>query len=330
MWDSRVTVVLPEYENPFPSKLNPFLEDIRGYDERLAQETGIIANPKQLARYRRMGVPECSAWLYPTASLHDGKLLAVLMGWFFQYDDQFDGPLGLDVAGTRTVVARTKEVFDGHVPDRDDPFNYSIFDYCRRLRPGMSDPWWERFTADFKDYLDAYAWEAGLRAERRIPSFEEYRANRWNTGATMLAYDVIEQAERMTVPERFFRHEAIQRMFVAACNIINWGNDLLSLSKEALHKPFNNLVYVLHQQERCDLQEAVDRTYTLVRGLNAEVLAGQAEAPEIIEGLGLSPYEREDAQRWVTALIYCLSGCIVFQLQSGRYSGERRVSIPVP
>jgi hypothetical protein len=329
MWNSRATVLLPKYENPFPSKLNPYLEDIRGYDDRLVQETGIVSTSKQLAKYRLVRSPECSAWLYPTASLHDSKLIAFIMGWFFLYDDQFDGPLGVDVAGTKAVVARTKAVFHDYVPHRDDPLNYALFDYCRRIRPGMSDLWWERFTTDMENWLDAYAWETGLRAAQRIPSFEEYRANRIHSGGMLNAYDLVEVAERMTVPERFLRHEAVYRMLVNCCNIICWINDLISLSKEVLHKPFNNLLYVIQRHERCDLQEAVDRICALVRGLCAEVLAVQTEAPNLVETLGLSQHERENALRWVTAIIYCVSGSIVWQLESGRYSSNGQVTVPL-
>ncbi|MCX5192324.1 terpene synthase family protein [Streptomyces sp. NBC_00249] len=98
-----------------------------------------------------------------------------------------------------------------------------------------------------------------------------------------------------------------------AANIINWQNDVVSLVKESNQHHVNNLVYILQNQNRCSLQEAVDTAYGMATGLNEKIFRAQRELPGMMDVFRLDDIERDHVQRWFDGVLLALGGCMEWQ-----------------
>ncbi|WP_280373457.1 terpene synthase family protein [Nocardia wallacei] len=318
----REQVLLPEFEIRLPFEANPFQDRIIPVRDRLA-DLGV-----PLDETTGTCVARVASLMHPRIGLIDLQLVADIFGFFFAYDDQFDGPLGWDETATAETVENTKKVFSGHVPDQtSDPFNYALMHLWEQIRQRASAELWERIVTHTLGWLDHYRWETALRCNRRIATVTEQRRERFWASEMSFDWEYIELTEAPFLPRRFIRHPVIQQTLTDCTLIVAWWNDICSLARE---NPYNNIVYCIQQDRSCGLQAAIDIAYHTVVDLCDTVLARQPRLPDLLETLRLDPRETARAHAWSDSLLLSTGGALRWHVEptTGRYCQQRRQNLP--
>ncbi|MFE0062279.1 hypothetical protein [Streptomyces sp. NPDC059003] len=314
----REQVVLPRLTTPLPVEANPFEDRIRPSEERLAALGVQVGSEIMILR--------CAALMHPRVGMDDLRLVADIFGFFFAYDDQFDGPLGWDEAGTAETVNATKRIFAGHVPaPSSDPLNHTLMQLWEQLRLRSNGELWERIVSHTLGWLDGYRWETSLRVQQRIPSVAEQTRERFWTSEMSFDWEYVELTDAPFLPRAFIRHPDIQQALTGFTLIVAWGNDIVSLPRE---NPYNNIVYALQQERSCPLQEAIDSAYQLVLDLCDDVMARQDRLAALAHDLRLDPFETARIQRWYASMLLSAGGALQWHLESGRYSQDSLHDLP--
>jgi Terpene synthase family 2, C-terminal metal binding len=314
----RERVVLPRLATPLPVESNPFEDRVRPSEERLAALGVQVSSEIMILR--------SASLMHPRVGMDDLRLVADIFGFFFAYDDQFDGPLGWDEAGTAQTVDATKRIFAGHVPDQvRDPLNHTLMRLWEQLRLRASTELWERIVSHTLGWLDGYRWETGLRVQQRIPDVAEQTRERFWTSEMSFDWEYVELTDAPFLPRAFIRHPDIQQALTDFTLIVAWSNDIISMSRE---NPYNNIVYALQQERTCPLQDAIDSAYKLVLKLCDDVLDRRSRLPGLARDLRLDPFETARVQRWYTSMLLSAGGAVRWHLESGRYSQEPHQDLP--
>ncbi|MEV6419919.1 terpene synthase family protein [Streptomyces sp. NPDC051662] len=329
MWKQRVTVTLPSYEIPVPVRPAPFEQMVIRSEEPWAKRMGI--DDSTIDSYRALNSGRLASLEYPTSPLEECEQANNWTWWYFYYDDQFSGPLGLDLPGTRRTIETTLKVFRGHRPDPSDLRNWALYHLCEELFAAMPTAWNNRFVEHNDAWLRGYLWETALRIEDRVPGLAEFTSNRLWTSGMKMTMDLVEYAARVAPPEWFMRHKVIDQLTTDLSNMTGWSNEVISLDMEARFHPVNNLVYVLYRHETHNMQEAVDRTHTMYRNVSRDALAARRQLPAVMDELHLTRSEQGAAWRRLEAAYTCLGGGLAWQLETGRYKHTTgTVDLPVP
>ncbi|MGW4895941.1 terpene synthase family protein [Kitasatospora sp. NPDC004240] len=278
----------------------------------------LIADPDHPA-YAHWEVVELAALGYPDAGPEELALAADLMGFYFLFDDQFDGPLGRRPAEVTPICGRLIEVLHGARPDPSSAVQTAFADLWERSARGMPARWQARAAYNWEWYLASHPAEAAGRISERPPDRNGYLVLRRGTAAMETIFDMVERLGRFEVPPGVFHHPVLRQLRQLAADIPSLSNDVRSFPLEAPRGDVNNLVMIVQRERGCSAEEAcavvlaeaqlmVDRCHELY-----------AELPAVHRGLGLSRVERIVAQRYADGLLTWLAGYLRWERRTGRY-----------
>ncbi|MEV4870366.1 terpene synthase family protein [Streptomyces syringium] len=308
-------VVWPVWDIPFPHRQNPLVSQVEAAHLAWMDRFGLLPTEEARRHYLKTCNVEGNAWFYPTASLEDLLLLTNMMGWFWIFDDQFDdGHTGLDVPKVKAVASGIIAILYGEPPTRDAPAPYQgLADVVAGFSQRLSSDSMRRLARGISQYMLAYIWESENRASQSLPALDTYIHMRVHSGCVVPVYDVVELAERVSVPYRLRESVWMNDFLFNAANIINWQNDVVSLVKESNQHAVNNLVYVLRHESQISLQEAVDQAHTMATGLFDKIFQAEQDLPEMMGIFRLDPAERDSVHRWFSSVLLALGGCMKWQ-----------------
>ncbi|HEX5567927.1 MAG TPA: pentalenene synthase, partial [Streptomyces sp.] len=103
-------------EIPFPGGISPDVEQARVHTIRWLLDFGMLRGDLACAEYDTLRLERAMARFYPRATGDDLKLATDVNGWFFVFDDQFDGPLGRDPARAAGVCQKLIDIVHGATP----------------------------------------------------------------------------------------------------------------------------------------------------------------------------------------------------------------------
>jgi hypothetical protein len=189
----------------------------------------------------------------------------------------------------------------------------------------MSVAWRARFVNHVEEYLDGTVWESGNRATGRLPAVAEYRRMRRHSAATEMFFDLIEPIHAIELPFDVLSDPDYLAMRHAGGTVIGLFNDLISWRKEVAVGDLHNIVFIVQQERRLSLPEAV---HAAVAEHDAQMTQFVAARDRLAKGRwGADPTVAADA----ADIVHWIRGNLDWSLESGRYApGESSIPAPRP
>ncbi|MFF7736540.1 terpene cyclase [Streptomyces sp. NPDC007984] len=318
-----------DFDLPDDMGISPDLEGARRHNLDWVRRTGLVGDDRSLAWYVSWDMPRLAALGFPHARGPALDLLADAMGFFFVFDDQFDGPLGRDPAETARVCQVLVDIAHGAPPPPGaDPCTRAFADIRTRSTEGAHPAWTARTAHEWEYYFAAQAHEARGRLRGTPADLATYFQVRRGIAATDLPLSLGERAAGLTVPASAFHSPELRLMRRDAIDVTLMCNDVYSLEKEEARGDMDNVVLVLERARLLPRREALIAAREEVdrRVLRFQDLAGQV--PAVCAQLGLCERQRADVACYVRVMTAWMSGYHAWQSGTQRYRDALRVVPP--
>ncbi|WP_233507628.1 terpene synthase family protein [Spongiactinospora gelatinilytica] len=316
------SVVLPDLCVPFPSRINPFEAEAAEHTTAWAARLGLIAGGAEADRFAGESYARLVARLYPEASLPDLALAADLNSWFHVFDDQFElAEVGRDPRLARRLAERAEALLRGEPPGPSaGPVLLGLADLGARMRVRADEAWWQRFSADLRQCLDAAMWEVDNRATGKVPDPETYVERKLDIAYVPPSFDLIELVEHFEVPMAIRHSPEYTALRHEAGHVVVCTNDVIGLRRELLQGEFHNLVIVLWKANGGSLQDAVDQVEQTVRDRIGRFLAAKDALERRLDALRASEQVRVATRRCVTGLEDWMRGYLDWARETRRFT----------
>ncbi|MFG2577343.1 terpene cyclase [Streptomyces sp. NPDC048481] len=318
-----------DFALPAATQISPCLEDARRHNLAWVRRTGLTGDDRSLAWYASWDMPRLAALGFPHARGPALDLLADAMGFFFVFDDQFDGPLGRDPARTARVCQTLIDIAHGAPPPLGaDPCTTAFADIRARSTDGAPAAWTARTAHEWEYYFAAQAHEARGRLRGSPAGLDAYLQVRRGVAGTDLPLSLGERAAGLTVPACAFHSPELRIMRRDAIDVTLMCNDVYSLEKEEARGDMDNLVLVLERARRLTRGQALAAARDEVdrRVRRFQDLAGRV--PAVCAQLALAERERADVAGYVDVMRAWMSGYHAWQTATRRYRDAPRVVPP--
>ncbi|MFJ4813326.1 terpene synthase family protein [Streptomyces longwoodensis] len=311
------------------AQISPGLDAARRHHLDWVRRTGLAADDRSLAWYVSWDMPRLAALGFPHARGQALDLLADAMGFFFVFDDQFDGPLGRDPAATDRVCRTLIDIAHGAPPPPGaDPCTAAFADIRARSTDGAHPAWTARTAHEWEYYFAAQAHEARGRLRGTPADLATYLEVRRGVAATDLPLSLGERAAGLAVPASAFHSPELRLMRRAAIDVTLMCNDVYSLEKEEARGDMDNLVLVLERARHLTRGHAL----TAARGEVTRRLRRfdrlAAQVPAVCTQLALTEREQADVAAYVGVMTAWMSGYHTWQTETHRYRDAPRIVPP--
>ncbi|TFK51361.1 terpenoid synthase [Heliocybe sulcata] len=180
------------------------------------------------------------------------------------------------------------------------------------------NPYWHaRFQEHLHGFHEAHAQIARDREYNAVPDLESYIDLRRYSSGLEMAFDLIEYAEGLKLPEFVFDDPVVQELRQNAIDIVSWSTDIFSYSTDQSHNSSHNLVSILMSERRLTLQGAVNYAGTLVKSYIETFIENESELPSWGD-----PRIDEDVRLYVRGLRDWTVGSIHWAFETEWYFGQ--------
>ncbi|ROR00133.1 pentalenene synthase/avermitilol synthase [Streptomyces sp. 2132.2] len=309
-----------DFDLPAAAPIGPGLDEVRRHNLEWVRGHGLVSDDRSVAWYASWDMPRLAALGFPHARGPALDLCADAMGFFFVFDDQFDGPLGLDPARTARVCQQLIDIAHGAAPPAgSDPCTEAFADLRARGTRGAHPAWTARTAHEWEYYFAAHAHEAIGRLRGTPADMTTYLQVRRGIAATDLPLSLGERAAGITVPAAAFHAPQLRIMRQAAIDVTLMCNDVYSLEKEEARGDVDNLVLVLEHTRHLDRDEAVTAAGHRVDRLVGRFRELAAHVPALCAQLGLRRSERAAVDTYVGIMTAWMAGYHAWQRGTLRY-----------
>jgi hypothetical protein len=312
---TRFPLRIPPLPCPFPSEINPHVDEANGESFAWLTGTGMLPDADSLDHYRRAKFGWLTARTFPRA---DRDMLRLLMDWYvwlFAFDDGFceSDRMSRHTAMIARAVPELLRVLDDLEPPQhlDNVFARVLLELKERIAVHAGGEQLDRLRSTTRDYIFAQVWEAANRESDVVPAPEDYLFMRRRTGAVYTVFALIDIAGGFSLTPVEWHHPDVWELTELANDLIVWDNDLFSYAKEQGHdRARHNLVNVLVVHRRCSVQEALDE----VARMHDRAVARMVELHTSAETWG-SPA----VLNYILGLEHWVRGHIEYSRDSSRY-----------
>lgn len=254
------SIVLPALEYPFLSAINIQAEAVNRGTIAWAGRYDLMPRAAA-ARGRHEEYGYIAARVYPNAPAEALQVASDFVAWLFFADDQNDETdVGCRLSWMKGLHGRFGAALEGHGPaSGDGPLCHALHDILSRASRRAPEGWMGRFSRSLLEYFAASRWECENRRLSLVPSPATYLAMRPFTGAVYACFDLFAVTDALHLPAAVHDHPVVQALRLRANNVIGTCNDILSVEKELSHGDVHNLVLAIRHDQRCSLQEAIQR-----------------------------------------------------------------------
>lgn len=308
--------------NPFPSQLNPHVEEVRAHLLDWVGDRGLLQGESERKRFEAADFGWFVAVVHPTADADRLALMADWFAWLFIFDDQLDAAAsGRRLTQVHEVLVRLREVlgsddFGAAIARRPDvpAIVSALADLWRRTAPQATPQWRQRFVRHLDVCLTtAVMWEAENWVKGVVPEKDAYIPNRRHTGAIYVCMDFIDVVERLDVPEHIYESPQFTAALDAACNVVCWTNDMYSLEVERSRGEVHNLVFVIQHHRGIGRHEALAE---VGEAISAETELFLLEEREL---LGAFPHQGALLRAYLSGMRSWMRGNLDWSRRTKRY-----------
>ncbi|MFE2276681.1 terpene cyclase [Streptomyces sp. NPDC059454] len=318
-----------DFALPFPLRVSADLEGARVRNLHWVQQQGLVTSQAGLEWYVSWDMPRLAAYGFPYAQGPELDLAADVMGFFFVFDDQLDGPLSRRPEKVARICQKLIDIVHGAAPGPGvDPCSRAFAGLWQRSRQGAPAGWVARVAHEWEYYFAAQAHEAAGRL-RGIPAdMDTCLQVRRGIAGTALTISCGELAAHLDVPAAAFHSPQLRLMREIAVDVPLMCNDVYSLEKEEARGDMDNLVLVLehtHQYTRPQAVEAARREVT-TRIARFQHLADKV--PALCAQFGLEPHQQATVERYAGVMTAWMSGYHAWQTETLRYTHTNQTLPP--
>ncbi|MFC0601317.1 isoafricanol synthase [Streptomyces palmae] len=279
-----------------------------------------------VAEYDALRLDRLSALFYPQAVGAELALANDLNGWFFVFDDQFDGELGhrpQAVARLVDSVVRITQEPDrrGPVPG-DSPLLASFRDLWRRINSGMPEVWRNRFRTNWCGYVDAHKREAADRTGPAPHSLDALLAVKRHSVGVQPCLDLHERFGGYALPDAVHTGFPLARMREATDDVVIFINDIVSLDKELAAGDVHNSVLLHRGREGGTLEQAVRHVAGLANARYRYFEELAAQLPGWLGRHGAGPELIRHTARYADGMRHVMAGSLAWSLETSRYDAR--------
>jgi hypothetical protein len=248
---------------PFVSPSSPFSDQIEQSTRQWVKHFNLLPDEQTFQRFCSINYGWLGARFFPYALEDQATIGAHWIAWLFTLDDEFDeSAIGGQPETLAQAFQKFVNILEGQPPETPTPLSLALQDLTTRTRQYSPDPsWMKRFIISVQQYFNACHQEACNRQEATPPSPTAFIPLRKHAGAQTIVIALIEMMEGMLLPNTVLQHPRIQALSEITMNLMGWGNDVLSVSKELRAGDFHNLVLIF-QHGYC-LNEADAYTWAI-------------------------------------------------------------------
>ncbi|MFF1868239.1 terpene cyclase [Kitasatospora herbaricolor] len=309
-----------DFDLPFTLRMSSDLEGARRRNLLWVKQHQLVTDGRAMDWYRSWDMPRLAAYGFPYAQGPELDLCTDAMAFFFVFDDQFDGPLGLAPDSVARVCQGLIDIVHGARPRPGaDPCSLAFSDLWRRVADGTSPGWSGRVAHEWEYYFATHAHEA-INRRRGVPAdLEHYLQVRRGVAGTALPVSLGERAAAITVPPAAFHSPQLRIMRDIAVDITFMCNDVYSLEKEEARGDMDNLVLVTQNAQSCSRGEAVAAACDEVRQRVARFQQLAGEVPAMCHQLALTPAQCAVVDTYVEVMAAWTVGYHTWQSETLRY-----------
>lgn len=255
-----------------------------------------------------------SARTFPDATLKDLELILDFSSWLFLRDDGYDNAKKTPTPDEGLKVDNhLLQILQGRSVEPWEPPSYqALEDIYHRLVQRADRPWMQRFILSMAQYFQGNYWETLNHASGLVPDLSTYIKVRQFSSAVYPSFDFILLVQEIRPTAAFLKHIFIQQMTVMANNYVCWANDIFGVEKESKEGNTSNLVFVLQNEHKINLDEAIGRVAQMC---DAEMKAFLS----LQERLPFFGREQPEALRYVRNLRSWMRGNMDWSYETKRY-----------
>jgi hypothetical protein len=306
-------------ELPFPHRRSPHYDLAGAHHRRWLERYRDLASGTHELTYAHWDVAELAAVSYPDCGPDELGLATDLLGFYFLFDDQLDGPLGRRPGAVARICDRLGAIVYGAAPDPSSTLERAFADLWRRSCQGMSERWRARAAYNWEWYLASHPSEAAGRVSDRLPDRGGYLVLRRGTAAMETIFDMLERLGRFEVPQSVFHHPVLRQLRQLAADIPSLSNDVRSYPLEAPRGDVYNLVMIVERERSCSAEEACEVVLSEARLMVDRFTRMLSQLPEVCEQLELSEEVSAITARYADGLAAWLAGYLRWEGRTGRY-----------
>jgi hypothetical protein len=314
---------------PVSDCASPDAESARHHTIRWLSRFGMLPGEGAVAEYDALCLDRLSALFYPGAVGDDLALANNLNGFFFVFDDQFDGELGSRPEAVSRLVESVAQVMDADPPTGGRPAPGSLVasfrDLWRRLGAGAPKVWSDRFRRHWLGYLRAHHRESLDRTGDDPGSLDALLSVKRQSVGVQPCLDLHERLGGYTLPDRVHEGFPLAEMRQATDDVVIFVNDLVSLDKELAAGDVHNSVIVQRGRQGGTLEEAVRHVAGLANARYRRFTELAARLPAALAEAAAGPLAIRHAEDYVQGMRHVMSGSLAWSLETARYD-ERGVA----
>lgn len=310
-----------EFDLPFPLRVHQDMEGARSRNLDWVRRQGLVGGERSVDWYASWDMPRLAAYGFPDATGPGLDLCTDAMAFFFIFDDQLDGPLGLAPDRVARVCQGLIDIVHGTGPRHDpDPCSAAFTDLWRRSTDGAPPGWAARVAGEWEYYFAAHAHEAVNRRLGVPADMEQYLQVRRGVAGTALPISLGERAAGLTLSPALLHSPQLRIMREIVIDITLMCNDVYSLEKEEARGDMDNLVLVIEHTRLCTRAEAVAEAQREVHRRCARFQELAREVPAMCAHLALPAARRAAVATYVDVLTAFIRGYHAWETETLRYT----------
>ncbi|KAI0760326.1 terpenoid synthase [Fomes fomentarius] len=218
--------------------------------------SGCRLRAKKRAAFHGLKGGLLTAMCYPLAEYEQLRVCCDYINYLFHLDNI------CDEMDDRKTVSTASEVIgalrDPHGFQPSSAVGRLTQCFWRRMTATGSPGAQKRFIETFELFFRAVTQQAKDRASGNIPDLESYIAMRRDTSGCKPCWALIEYANNLDLPDEVMEHPIVLGLGEAANDLVTWSNDIFSFNVEQANGDTHNMIVVVQNQQKLELQEAVD------------------------------------------------------------------------
>src|SRR5690606_31844900 len=261
---------LPEFDIPYPARVNPHRERAGRNVVAWAREMGMFSPQPRLPvpvwtaeTLTGMALEICAASLDPDAGPEALDLATQWLACGTYGDDYFPALFhrDRDMAGAKLFNARVPAFLPldcGATPVPGNAFEASLADLWRRTASPMDDRGRREFRASVEHMVESWVWELNNHLQARIPDPVDYIEMRRHTFGSEMTMSLSRIEHSHAVPAHVFETRTLREIDASVMDVACLLNDCFSYQKEIEYEgELNNGVLAVQNFFGCGRDEAL-------------------------------------------------------------------------
>ncbi|GAA3940883.1 hypothetical protein GO495_09555 [Chitinophaga oryziterrae] len=259
------SISIPALYCPFNSQISPYASAVESHTSQWVEKFRIRDD---IRGYTESRFAYMTSRFYPTAEYSRLCLANDLLVLLFLLDDVFDNKdeEAQNPDNLKKLLYSCLEILkNGRTYTLQSGGNIlaALSDVWKRMKECTSLEYQQTFVQDMLKLFSAVDWQNKNVNASRIPSVADYIESRPLIGGAHIAATLIELTEQVHLPANIINHKKLATLTMLCGHLGCWANDLYSLAKEIEHGDTHNLVLVMREEKKLDIENAINETVRL-------------------------------------------------------------------